>query len=368
MTARLSLAALAAVGLLFLAHLIGPAAPAPDDKPKSPLAYRNSPTAVAKLVKERGGNAASEAAVARGLVWLARKQSKDGSWKSDGDHKDDLAPTGLALLAFLGAGESHTGQGKYAATVRGGLASVLNHQREDGGFAGASTMYTHAIATVALCEAYGLSADAKLEKPARKALDYIIDGQSDNGSWGYKVGTRGDTSIMGWQVQALHAGRAAGLLVPDKILTNAEKFLDSVMDNQGGYGYTTKGGTPNLTAVGAYCRVVNGAKPDDASLVKSLDYLKRTAEPGKSKASAYCFYYATRALADVGGDAWDAWNPKMRDLLVAKQEKADSPEAGSWDDKGEVSFGMNAGRTINTAICVLTLEVYYRYPPPARDR
>ena len=60
-----------------------------------------------KLLKAGGGNTESEAAVARGLAWLARKQLKDGSWEFDGVSKDKVAATGMALLPFLAAGETH---------------------------------------------------------------------------------------------------------------------------------------------------------------------------------------------------------------------------------------------------------------------
>src|SRR5262245_13196311 len=43
--------------------------------------------------------------VTRGLAWLASQQQPDGSW-------GDPATTGIALFAFLGAGETHQ-QGRH---------------------------------------------------------------------------------------------------------------------------------------------------------------------------------------------------------------------------------------------------------------
>src|SRR5436190_243655 len=68
------------------------------------------------LLKAGGGNDISEAAVARGLVWLAHMQLKDGSWEFDGSSKDKIAATGMALLPFLAAGETHKFGMKYQKT------------------------------------------------------------------------------------------------------------------------------------------------------------------------------------------------------------------------------------------------------------
>src|SRR5205814_8018950 len=60
-----------------------------------------------KMVADGGGNAASEACVVRGLEWLKRTQKPNGGWSLDGSYTDDVAATGLALLPFLAAGQTH---------------------------------------------------------------------------------------------------------------------------------------------------------------------------------------------------------------------------------------------------------------------
>jgi hypothetical protein len=65
-----------------------------------------------KLLREGGGNARSEAAVAAGLKWLASRQAEDGHWALDADQKDDTVGTALALLPFLGSGETHRAAGR----------------------------------------------------------------------------------------------------------------------------------------------------------------------------------------------------------------------------------------------------------------
>ena len=147
----------------------------------------------------RGPAPASEQAVERALDWLARHQDTDGRWdggtaqyddgtpvKGDDDFtvhcppgetcfgeciywEADTALTGLALLSYLGAGYTQT-DGKYAETVAKGLDFLLAGQKPDGDLRGKSRavgMYCHAMATIALCEAYALTGDERLRAPGR---------------------------------------------------------------------------------------------------------------------------------------------------------------------------------------------------------
>ena len=71
----------------------------------------------------------------------------------------DVGVTGLALLAFLGEGSTMRG-GKYRDNVRRGVKWLISQQGEDGLFGTNATgdyIYDHAIAALAMCEAYGLS-------------------------------------------------------------------------------------------------------------------------------------------------------------------------------------------------------------------
>src|SRR5205823_6085779 len=130
-----------------------------------------------------------------------------GSWLTDGTVKDAAAGTGLGLLPFLAAGITHqsdptdkSAKKEYIRAVQDGLKYLLSQQKENGGFPG--SMYTHGIATIALCEAYGLTLDPDLKKPAQLALDFILAAQHSAGGWRYQPKTPGDTSVTGWQVQA----------------------------------------------------------------------------------------------------------------------------------------------------------------------
>ena len=78
-----------------------------------------------------------------------------------GSAQSDTAATGMALLPFLAAGQTHKSKGPYQQTITKGLAWLMKQQRADGDLAGNSPfpMYSHGLATLALCEAYGMTHD-----------------------------------------------------------------------------------------------------------------------------------------------------------------------------------------------------------------
>ncbi|MGL4423058.1 MAG: prenyltransferase/squalene oxidase repeat-containing protein, partial [Gemmataceae bacterium] len=241
------------------------------------------------------------------------------------------------------------------------------------GIAASHHMYSHAIATIALAEAYGMTGDeAKLMYPVQRAINYIIAAQGNNGSWGYRTKEEGDTSIVGWQIQALKsAEQCKKIQVNKKTLENATKFLNSASGNsvKSTYGYRNNTGAnagTALTAVGLLSRYyIDGwgpLHPGMADGVRGL--ITRRPPAGGANFDMYYYYYATQVVHFHDGEAWHKeWNPKMRDLLVSTQvankgEKVD----GSWDaDKSLV--GTTCGRLGTTCLALLTLEVYYRHLP-----
>jgi hypothetical protein len=340
-----------------------------------------------QLLQRGGGNAESERAVAMGLAWLARQQRADGSWVFDGERKGEVtAATGLALLPFLGAGQTHKSGGKYQKTVAAGLGYLLRSCPLSGPNAGrlSNNMYAQAIATIPLCEAYGMTKDRSLLLPAAQAaINYIQRAQGANGSWGYSFGTTGDTSIVGWQIQALTAAKLSkDIVVDDKVLKRAMDFLSTVEGGPGSrksaYGYDTparaRPGTA-LTAVGLLCRYYgSGWGPNNTTMADGVEGLLKAnpPKPGRAMDNMYYYYYATQVVHFFEGEEWKTWNEGsvkdgkraggMRDWLVNLQIRRDGPNHGSWDPDAEW-MGRSTGRLGTTAMCLLTLEVYYRHLP-----
>lgn len=327
----------------------------------------------AKLVRLRGGNGASEEAVRRGLRWLAAHQRDDGSWHfnhhgpacpelcdNPGSVSSTTGATAIALLPFLGAGHTHL-EGDYLEVVRAGLYYLGSRMlaTPHGGDLQEGTMYAQGLSTIALCEAFAMTDDPGLLKPCQRAVDFIVYAQDkQGGGWRYFPGQPGDTTVMGWQLMALRSGEMAYLSVPPQCFTDASRFLDGVSAETGAlYGYQTRTPRTTTTAVGLLCRMYNGWSHDHSALQRGVQYLS---EQGPSPDNMYYNYYATQVLHHWEGDEWKQWNEAMRDQLIATQADA-GHAAGSWYfSGGDASSG---GRLYNTAMAIMTLEVYYRYLP-----
>lgn len=255
-------------------------------------------------------------------------------------------------------------------TVQKGLDWLVARQKADGDLRGGDTMYSHGFAAVALCEAYGMTKDEKIGAAAQKAIDFIEKAQHrPGGGWRYNPGTPGDTSVFGWQVSALHSAQLAGLKVAPETLDGARKYLTSaeVGEGSGQFSYLPGGQAGvSVTAVGLLGSLHLGAKrtdPEIAAGVKvSMKRLPDATESGHR--NAYYWFYATQVTFHAEGEAWRAWNQKLRETLPATQVK-EGCAAGSWDPGKPVkeTWGEPGGRLMVTSLSALSLQVYYRYLP-----
>jgi hypothetical protein len=336
---------------------------------------------------KKGGSDASEAAVARALKWLSNHQLPDGGWnfdlekcptchglcKDSGEGNDArLGATAMALLPFLGAGQTHR-EGQYKEVVRKGLYYLTTHTDNTGGFLSMheprGTMYSHGLGTIALCEAYAMTNDRTLMPYAQGAVNFIAYAQDPvGGGWRYRPRVEaGDTSVVGWQIMALKSAQMAGLEVPNSVLNRAVKFLDSVQSDDGAiYGYTapSDGFRRGTSSVGLLCRMYLGWKKDNPGLKKGVSLISREGPsmPRRTdnRADMYYNYYATQVLRHWGGHEFDQWNGKVRDWLVESQAR-EGHETGSWFFSFD--FHSVGGRLYCTSMATMMLEVYYRHLP-----
>jgi hypothetical protein len=379
-----------------------PAVDARARLPAEPFASRRSRKYAGEGVPGIGRPVAkTEESVELGLQFLARHQSSDGSWslhrfpgatpRDAGSFQSDTAATGLALLAFLGAAYDHY-EDKYKEVVQGGLDWLIEHQEASGNLHVAqhprsdenARLYSHAIATIALCEAYGMTGDQRLREPAQKAIDYLVRTQHPQfGGWRYSPGVGTDTSVTGWALMALKSGELTRLSVPADAYEKIKKWLDGAQaspDDGSRYYYNPsrpneddalamRRGTANrtMTGVGLLMRLYLGWRRDHRSMLQGADFLKANLpqiSPGDKIRDTYYWYYGTLVMFHMGGDYWQAWNERLHPLLIDTQI-AQGRLAGSWDPQGPVPdrWGASGGRIYVTAMNLLSLEVYYRHLP-----
>jgi hypothetical protein len=343
----------------------------------------------AKLVRREGGTAKSEKSVEDGIEWLVRHQRVDGSWSLNYHEQcqgtvcsfqqvmdSDTAATGMALLPLLGSGYIHTVKSRHQDSVRRGINWLVEHQQDDGnlfiGPPGMAWMYSHAIGTMALCEAYGLSQDPRLKQPATRAIRFIVDSQDPStGGWRYSPGMAGDTSVFGWQMFALRSGHGAGIPIRKDILKSCSRYLDLAATDRSRttYSYTPGRGGPSpvMTAEALLSRQLLGWPRNFPPLVKGASQIADHLDSSDQR-NIYYWYYATQLLHNMKNKDWEKWNLKVREGLIGMQIKDGTCAIGSWDPNFPQPdvWGQRAGRLYTTSLSILTLEVYYRYLPMYR--
>lgn len=364
-----------------------------------------------QMLAAGGGNGKTEASVIRALRWLKMQQLSDGSWPNN-----KVAMTGLAILTFLAHGEKPGESIEFGDTVQRGMEFLLSQQDAKGLYTTAGSGYAHAIATYAMCEAYGMTMNPNVRESADRALEIIISGQHPSGGWDYnwKQSDRDDTSVMGWAAQALKAGIMADFYHDPEALERASKLcVKGFKKNgspEGGFGYCgpASGPSAGLTGVGTLCMQFHHAA-NDSYVKNSLDSViygwkpawigstpknpvnekPKELPPGTVGGSCpqYYYYYGTQAVFQAGGDHWKKWNDEMwpsyvdAQFIIPKgstgatctcgQQKCQALKTPYVDANGNeqevghwVNTDVHGDRPImDTCLAALQMMVYYRYLP-----
>lgn len=336
-----------------------------------------------EVTRRGGGSILTESAVESALGWLEANQQEDGRWdasqfeagreqrvlghdRQGAGMRADTGITGLALLAFLGAGQTHY-QGPHRETVQWGLEYLLRSQRQ-GNLGGDSStyanMYCHSMALFAICEAYAMTGDQRMRPYVQRGVDYSLSSQNrSGGGWRYRPGDQGDMSQFGWQVMALKSAALAGIDVPRGVQDRMHHFLDSCSSGQFGGLASYRPGqqpSPTMTAEGLLCRLFLDVSQQDPSVAEAARYIGQQL-PGDGKPNLYYWYYATLALHQLGDERWERWNVALKREVLGLQRSQGSL-AGSWDP--QTVWGGYGGRVYTTSMAALCLEVYYRYTLP----
>lgn len=302
----------------------------------------------------KSGTWAPADAVIQGLRWLQQSQNKDGSWGAGTDDLD--ATTGIAVLAFLGHGETPASF-EFGNTVEMGLKYLLVSMMATNSAVPKShpPAFGNAIATWAVCEGYGLTRIVALEPAVEKGLAVILKGQKPSGLWdgNYIPNVGGDDiDVSVWQVMALHSG----------LMMGSRESIRSALGKASGAMKTVLGSKPNVGLLGGvvFCCQLCG-EGGDISCRRALNDMATMTLDWNNPVYGdpfFRWYLATQAFFQKDGEHWKRWNLLFAPQLVEHQGVVKDPNdrnIGYWDSPGS---GELYGRVYATALSILMLEVY----------
>jgi hypothetical protein len=338
-----------------------------------------------------------------GLRFLVRTQNADGSWSSDagkkindtyrtfegGENVHHVGVTSLAILAFL-AGGHLPGRGPHGMALDRAIEFVLAQVQTDTGYINGhgTRMYSHAFATLALAEVYGVTRDERVRTALESALEFTVKCQNETGGWRYVPFTKdSDMSVTVCQVVALRAARNVGMKVPQATIDRALRYvIESAIteeeDTRGAFWYQPHDQRFNrdsfaLTAAGLTTLFQAGIY-DDATLAKyvrdrripkvpppridhCVAYMRATYWRIWERYPDHYFYYygnyyAAQAMYQIGAtnpEAWAEWYGMVRDHLL--QRMRTSRAAGG---AGEAHWESNvdSSHAYATASALLILQ------------
>ena len=334
-----------------------------------------------------GGTEACEDAVVASLRYLKETQNKNGSWTNN----HQVGMTGLALLAYLGHCETAQSE-EFGETVLAAITFLTDKAAKNNGklasdFKDKHWCYEHSIAVYALAEAYTLCVKSfgeninGLEDAVMSSGQFMINSQHESGGWEYEYSEDnargGDSSIVGWHLQALKACKFTGLDFKN-ISSSSKKglaYLKGLQTSSGAIGYSSPNVRANsdgttLAAVGALCfQIWKGSSNSVARKAVRLMDKEMKFDWDTPDADIYGHYYAVQCMINNGGKEWEKYNKLFRDQVLNNQKKDGSYKPVNGGKRGikavAANFvGADAFSThYRTCLATLMLESYYRFLP-----
>ena len=437
-----------------------PAEPAERPQPEKPQAATPEPIAevnelpwpkrlasingtAVEVPRAKRTSSPQEQAILDGLRWLARHQNPDGSWGalalesrcvgdarcSDptlraSDHYDE-GLTGLALVCFLSAGFEPRSEANLVdavsgriypigETIRKGLEWLRGRQHPDGSFSQYRPfMYSEALSTMAMAEAFGITRDPHWGESAQKGVDFLQASQRLNpdgsGAWGWRYSSRtelvelrgpaseaaqakelsdSDTSVTGMCMLALTRAHRHGLKVAKDTRAGAMEFCKFVTANDGLVGYLDAKSAgaivtgpfdarftyhPTTMSALAMCiRIGVESNPDDPFLSLAAKRIVQDLPDASEDHVSIDYYYwlwGTLALDGLDGPTgikrtgryWKPWEQALHRESPSLQDRTENAcSHGGWLVSDRWGSYSGAGPIYNTAMNVLTLEICFR--------
>lgn len=344
-------------------------------------------------------------AIDDGLRWLKRHQSPNGMWSAvnynencdDGmkcepgkgsEGSPDVAMTGYALLCFSGSGYDHKTPSKYKTVLSNAISYLLSIQGANGEVG--KRNYEHSIATMALCEAYGMTGDVDLKEPCQKAVNILVQRQAVEKEgdpyaklgWNYITANpgRNDLSVSGWSIMALKSAVASNIDVGDA-LQGSKNFIDKTWKAANPnwntltdpytatsvfpYTYdaiTGKTDKNHLSFVGSCAAVFLGHRSGDIMLESLLnDSETRYMNNDKFKTNAYALYYISISEFQAGRERFNKFQEKFVPWVLDIKYNTDDCFNGTWNYPKQDFHGYDTSRVLMHCYFLLSLEVVFRY-------
>lgn len=310
----------------------------------------------------------ADAAIEKGLAYLARSQSRDGSWSGNSGGRYPCTMTALAGLALLAAGNTPA-EGEYSRNIRLATDYLLGKSNRTGLIASAAEearpMYGHGFSMLFLAQVYGMETSPERQKKIHAVLERAVQltavSQSKDGGWIYTPdGGSDEGSVTVTQIQGLRACRNAGIKVPKRVIDKACEYIHKCALDNGGicYSLSSRGqAMPSITAA-AVSTMYNAGQYENPVALKALGFVKKLIQDKKGDAwnafqghRYYSLLYASQAMWFSSEEDWKNFFPGVRDNLIKSQE-AD----GSWN-------GDYVGQIYGTSIALLILQLPKKYLP-----
>lgn len=284
-----------------------------------------------------------ETAIQKGLAFLQSRVLDEGGFITPG-WGQNAAVCGLIGLCLLGRG-IRPGMGDLGRMLENTGQLILRCCQDSGyieslGKSSHGPMYEHGFATLFLAEYYGTGQNESIRDPLSRAIQVILRSQNPMGGWRYEPAPiDADLSVTVCQIMALRAARNAGMAVPKETIERAVDYVKRSQNSDGGFMYQLTGGEsrPPLTAA-AVVALYNSGIDLGKEIDEAIAYLEANFSSIQSlQRNAYFFYahyYSVQAFWHRGGEAWKAWYRRLRDILLAMQDRD-----GNWFDNNSSEYG-----------------------------
>jgi len=277
-------------------------------------------------------------AIERGVKWLRTRRLADGSWpyraNSDG-------ATALCVYALL-----VTGVPADDPAVEEGIRYFIRVPPQH--------TYTVALNILALTRADPRRYRARIAECAQYLARAQQSGPGASGMWTYTQpqGNRGDNSNTQFAMLGLYEALRAGVMVPSRVLTQADAHYTRSQSRDGGWGYTASSrSTGSMTAAGVaslhilgsslYARPrVCGQYSYDRRIAAGLKWLADHFRVDQNPGGGHHFYYLyalERAgmLSGLKFFGTHDWYREGAEYLVRRQSRS-----GSWGNIVDTSFAL----------------------------